>query len=466
MSVSRLLTLVALGVALAPVASAEKLDKDSKSWLDSVTALITPEEEKIFKDLKDKSDRDEFQKVFWARRNPQGPDKDQNDFKTNFEKARTEADQRFKSGSHPGSQTDCGRVFMLIGEPNDIAKKGEGGGPTWTFKDRPGFTFPDGKVDIAFDSSCSFPQGSHLPEFLARVAASRIASPNVAPKTGTDGHLVKLVDLLPKPTPVQALLKEPRQDFPVTGENSMVIRTADGADYMAGLVRVDSAGLSVQAVGDKKTVHVAIASQAVDEAGKKVSAPERETTADVDKDGSFVVSYGLTLKPGSYTIKAAVLDPKTNKGSVASIPASAPDLNTGDMALSSLMVLQDIQDIASKDPKDPLGDFQLGDKARLIPRYGKVFSPSDSIQLLCGIYSGKVDPQTQKPSVTVSLEIQKDGKAVAKANEETYETPIANHLVGPVPLTKYTPGKYLVLLKAKDNVSKKDLTQETSFEIR
>ena len=37
---------------------------------------------------------------------------------------------------------------------------------------------------------------------------------NLSYKFDSKGALVKLADMLPKPTPVQALLKEPRADFP------------------------------------------------------------------------------------------------------------------------------------------------------------------------------------------------------------------------------------------------------------
>ena len=35
-----------------------------------------------------------------------------------------------------------------------------------------------------------------------------------------------------------------------------------------------------------------------------------------------------------------------------------------------------------------------------------------------------------------------------------------------MPLTKYEPGKYVVQLKVRDNVAKKDYTQEAKFEVK
>jgi hypothetical protein len=38
--------------------------------------------------------------------------------------------------------------------------------------------------------------------------------------------------------------------------------------------------------------------------------------------------------------------------------------------------------------------------------------------------------------------------------------------VGPVPLEKYGPGTYVAKLKVRDNVTKKDYTRESKFEVK
>jgi GWxTD domain-containing protein len=448
---------------LCPAASfADKPDKESKAWLDSVRAILTPEEEKVFNGLKDKSDREEFQKVFWARRNPQGPEKETNDFKTAFEKSRTEADQKYKGYGSPGSQTDCGRAFILMGEPTEVKKVEDNNGEVWEYKDRPGFQFPGGKVDIVMSRTCSIDEAPRVREFLDKVAKSKIVSPQVAIKVGSDGHLQKLQEFLPKPTAIQALFKEPRTDFQATGEASMFVRTEE-ADYLAGLVRGDGASLAAQAAGDKKTAKVTVAVTAQDDQGHKVQSPERDANVEIDKDGSFVVSYGIILKPGTYQVKVAVYDPKAAKGTVVTVPVKAPDLQTDEVNTSSLMVLKDIQDV-EKNPLDPLASFVM-DKTMLVPRFANAFTTADSVTLMCMVYGGKVDATTQKPSLTVSMSISKDGKVIAKAPDQTFDRAAFADTVGPVPLTKYTPGKYQVELRVLDNVTKKDTTREATFDV-
>src|SRR5215475_10208532 len=125
MSVRRLLLAATLTLpVLVPAArAADKGDKDGKKWLEEVAPLILQEEEKTYKSLKDKADRDEFQKIFWARRNPLGPATAENPYKAEYERQRLELDQRFKVPGRSGSATDCARVVVLLGEPNEIKKE-------------------------------------------------------------------------------------------------------------------------------------------------------------------------------------------------------------------------------------------------------------------------------------------------------------------------------------------------------
>ena len=212
------------------------------------------------------------------------------------------------------------------------------------------------------------------------------------------------------------------------------------------------------------TARVVVGVQAVDETGKSAGVSEREATVDVAPDGSYVVSYGMALKPGAYTLRVALLDPQTGKGSVATLPLKMPDYEGEDISLSPLLVLRDVQEVAAA-AQDAMAAFQLG-PMRFLPNYDNVFTPADSVTLLTFVYNPRIDQATGKPSTTASFAILKDGKPVAKAEDQNYDTPGAGPSVGPVPLTKFTPGKYVAQVKIRDNVAKKDLTQETTFEVK
>jgi GWxTD domain-containing protein len=461
---------LALCVLSAPAVRA--LDKDAKKWLDEVKPIMLPDEEKTYRDLKDKGDVAEFQKIFWARRDPD-LETPANEYQAEYQKARADADGRYRIAGTPGSLTDCGRVFILLGPPDDV-KKAEGTADTsipgrrapetWTYRDRPGFKFgPTGQIELGFDETCTLPQGNRMGEQLNRLAEGRVVSPNIGYRRGADGKL-RLADQLPKPSPANALLKAPRQDFPISAEPTMFLRGQDGASYVAGLVKGDASALTLKDAGGKKSAKVVVGIQAVDETGKSAGSSEREINVDVAPDNSYVASYGMALKPGTYTMKVAVLDPQTGKGSVATLATKLPNYDTEGLTLSPLLVLRDVADMPAN-PQDALAAFQLG-PMRFIPHYGNVFSTDDSVTLLTFLYNPKVDAATGKPSTTASFLILKDGKPVAKAEDQNYDTPGAGPSVGPVPLAKYAPGKYVAQVKVRDNVAKKDLSEEATFEVK
>jgi GWxTD domain-containing protein len=470
MSLRLKLALAAACFSLAPAAvRADKLDKDDKRWLDEARPLMLPDEEKTFRDLKDKADRLEFEKIFWARRDPD-LDTPENEYQAIYNTARAEADRQFKVGGQAGSATDCGRVYLLLGKPDDMKQdKVSGDAPSlrpaevWTYKDRPGQTFAAGQVQIAFEKDCQLPQGARLSEQLNKVAESKVLHPNLAYGKTPDGHIVKLVDQLPKPSPAQALLKAPRQDFPMTAQSTMMLRSPEGATYVAGLVRATGVPHDA-AAGKSAPVNVVV--QALDAQGKVSVQKDRQVSGELAEDGSVLASYGMTLRPGKYTVNVGVLDAKSGKGSVSTVPVEVPDLTTSEVALMPLVLLQGIQEGgATPDPKEPMADFVLGPN-RLVPSFDNVFPKTGALSVIGAVYNGSKDAATGKASLNWGFSILKDGKPVAKTDEQVVESETASPSIGPVPLAGFAPGKYVVQLHVRDNVAKKDYTKDAPFEVK
>ena len=102
----------------------------------------------------------------------------------------------------PGSLTDCGRIYILLGKPDEVQQEPGSVAPglrapeTWTYKDKPGHTYAGGKALIAFDEECRAPAA--LGPQMERIAAALVVQPNLEYKKDKDGHLVKLAELLPE----------------------------------------------------------------------------------------------------------------------------------------------------------------------------------------------------------------------------------------------------------------------------
>src|SRR5687767_11117170 len=269
-SIRRSFATALLLLASPLAAQAQKMDKQDRAWLDHVRPIMLPDEEKTFRELKDKGDREEFKKIFWARRDPD-LETPENEYQAEYEKTFAEADKKYSGVGRAGANSDCGRIFILLGAPDEVKAADGGAAPAgrgpevWTFRDRPSMKFQGGQVQIEFDENCLLPQGARLGDQLNRIAEGRIVKPDLTYRKGGDGKIVKLVDQLPKPTPAMALLKTPRQDFTAAAEANMFLRTTGGT-YLAGLVQAPAGTVAAQDVGGKKVAKVDVAVQAVDDA--------------------------------------------------------------------------------------------------------------------------------------------------------------------------------------------------------
>jgi len=99
------------------------LDQNSQKFLDFIRYIITPQEEKIFREMPPE-DRHEFVRDFWQRRDP-NPETPDNEFRNQYYTRLAVADQAFRAGI-PGWMTDRGRIYILLGPPTDVIKKSMG----------------------------------------------------------------------------------------------------------------------------------------------------------------------------------------------------------------------------------------------------------------------------------------------------------------------------------------------------
>jgi GWxTD domain-containing protein len=473
--------LLALALVQPGLAAAQKLDKDDRKWLDEVRPIMLAEEEKTYKGLKEKGDRLEFQKIFWARRDADLATPE-NEFQAEYAKARAEADARFRSSGQPGSTTDCGRTLILLGKPDEVQEEAMSSPgmlvpQTWTYRDRPGQTFQGGKAVIAFDSDCRAPSG--FAAQLDRVAAAKVLQPNIDYRMGKDGRLVKLADLLPRDTAARALFKQPREDFP-TSVQTWYLKVADGGTALLGLLRGEAGGLAVTESGGTKHVNVSVAAGAVAEDGREAGWTEQTMNVPVGADGAFLASFKLGLRPGKYTLKAGAVDVKGGKAALTSTPIEVPDFakveatpdgTTGKVLSGSVIVIKGFEELSAPNPEHPLAAFELG-RVRLIPVFGGIAHKADQIELFYQVYDLRLDPATGKANAVAVVSILKDGKTtVAKAPPNPIETEFAGSSVGPIPLSggegmyTYEPGKYVVQLKVSDKLAKKELIEEAPLQV-
>ena len=467
-----------LGGGLAHLGAAG-LDRAAERWLREVHLLILPDEEASFRSLATPEDRKQFQRIFWARRDPD-PTTPKNEMEDAVALGRKRADDLFSSPTGGrGSETGCGQVFLLLGEPlevegrelkeqfNSLREMREGARrpEAWTYRSRPGdlALYTAGELRLSFDEECRFSEAGRVLDDLRRVARSRIVRPALDYRTTGDGRLVRLEDLRRDSTGSAHPPVDPgRRDFPIALEPKMLLRTQAGLGYAAGLFRVDLSGLGA---GPSPTgsVEGVVFAEGVTATGAVAGKTERAFTAAPDQ-AAFVASYGVPLKPGPYTLRVGVRL-AGGQASTASAPLEVPDFEASGLRSTPLILYPDEPNAPAAGPKDAFGAMKIG-SLRLRPRFGDVFTTKDSLQVVAILFGGAKDGATGKANVRARFTLLKDGRPFAKGDEQAFDSATAVASIGPVPLTGYVPGRYGVRLEAKDTVEGTSVTDERSFEIK
>jgi GWxTD domain-containing protein len=120
-----------------------------KKWLEEeVVYIISPLEKQVFEKLQTDRERDLFIQAFWKQRDPT-PGTEENEFRTEHYRRVNHANYYYgRQSPLPGWKTDRGRIYIILGEPNDI-QRFESGQETypaeiWFYQDKAEAGLPPG----------------------------------------------------------------------------------------------------------------------------------------------------------------------------------------------------------------------------------------------------------------------------------------------------------------------------------
>ncbi len=101
----------------------KSLPEKYRKWLEEeVCYIITPKEKEVFLQLESDRERDIFIEAFWKARDPD-PNTPENEFKDEHYRRISYSNQYFgRLSPAPGWKTDRGRIYITLGEPNQIER--------------------------------------------------------------------------------------------------------------------------------------------------------------------------------------------------------------------------------------------------------------------------------------------------------------------------------------------------------
>jgi GWxTD domain-containing protein len=493
------LVVIASGILVAGAAIAQdKLSKSDKNWVEKeVGAIITAQEKITFEEIS-KDDRKLFKDLFWMRRDF-NPMTSENEFQKDYLARIKSADETFR-GAGKGSESDMGKIFLLLGGPNQQQQGGRtieepgaspgaepspageepgrepgmgsmgGGGDaqtmTWVYDPNPALGIPNG-LSVSFRQQSGFGYrlvtSDELNKQLERVRERLVANPAVNYGRDENGRLrkadMKFDPNSPAKLALKALQETGQASEAIAFEVSPAFFRASGGQIYVPLDFVVNSGLDTA----KGTVFGSVVNS------DGITIYQFEEVAEIVKDaaGRQAWEMPLQVQPGAYKLYLGVMDEAGTTTGTKTVDLDVPDLSTTELQISSILMFAEGKQIGEA-MGSPGRAFLLGGY-HFIPKREMVYTTQD--QLSGVFYAYNYGVAGDKPNLTVHLSFSKEGQGRGSTKEEPFMLQTAEMALTifdiPLSIPNFKePGNYKVTVKVTDHVNQKTLTQDIPFQIQ
>lgn len=247
------------------------------------------------------------------------------------------------------------------------------------------------------------------------------------------------------------------------------VNTRDKGDLLYATIQVPTQVLSFTPLEGKYTAVVDVLGVIYNTNGepgasfnKKVTISTKNVEA-IQGNESVMYNFPVYLKPGLYQTRVAARDERTGRTGTAHEWIEVPDTNTGQLALSSILIGARSQFPIGSGPANSPSD------AETELRPGNRFSQNDSLRFVVVIYNATSAPGGT-PDVAVQVQVVRDDQPVVTAPSKKVSLEGADDLkripyAAELPLAGLPAGRYLIQVSIVDRISKNSATRQARFNI-
>ncbi|HEY0139802.1 MAG TPA: GWxTD domain-containing protein [Thermoanaerobaculia bacterium] len=475
---------IALLIAAAATA-APALDGRYSEWgKGPAQYLMTRDEAARWKAVRSHAEAESFVALFWARRDPT-PDTPQNELRDRFETLIRYADEKLAGPrGRKGSQTDRGRVLLLLGPPDRVLRQQRAMSAAtlqqetesvllWTYEgDVARELFDTARAEIVFTDRANSGDwvlergGAELTTATQRLLAKQITQPDLtAPRNFAIATAVPARTELSKPLQdaIDAFRKDgrsPHQIYATWGE----FITAGGTHFVPVSLYVPrSAGITTSR-------DVTFFGVVIDGEGKSLLTFEQPSKLAITKDDAFIERSLTALPPGKHRAVFGLAE-GTTPVALVGVDLELTALDQEAVATSPLILSNNIYPLTSQQsPTDP---YSFGG-VKVVPKGDRLFRTSDELWYFLELRNPGLN-ELKQPRIQVKIDVEgtaADGKPVRiTAPPREVEAPEmkgvpGHHGIGSsIPLATFKPGEYTFTIKVTDTVRKSSYTLKERFRV-
>jgi GWxTD domain-containing protein len=493
---------------------------DAKWRQGPVKYLLSKEEDQAYKKLKTEQERSSFVEEFWAKRDPT-PGTPENEFRIEFYRRAREAAARFTENDGKGWQDDRGRVFILLGAPDDSSENTsllDSGGGSGGASAGGGFGAPGGgesapasptrtlrfiymtdplsgkreRLELNFRSE---PTGgfrleekidwnhpalrglAHRPPPAPTAAATPApAATPPPPAAATPAPVEPPAPPEPEATPQSELMQQVRAAADSGASIPLDVtvnyyKAADGSTFATLTLEVKRAALAATADPTGLVIAAELLDASTGNSEQRFFKQEHfgsfEGNLAAGIKDTLLYQAERPLKPGSYKAVFALKDPSTGQLGRLEKDLVVPTFGEEQLTLSTVTLARKVERLAAPPPAGEMTPFVLGN-FKVVPRPDNVYRQGEELLFYYQIYGAKTDDVTKYPKVDLSYTFEKSMSGQWKmVGRQAVVTPNQNALVQAfgLPLTNWPGGEYRIVIKVTDTLAATSTTAEVPFSI-
>ena len=494
--------------------SPEELEETLDAWLNEfVVYIITDEEREIFERLPTPEQKLAFTERFWDIRDPT-PGTQINEYRREHMQRWATANQRFSAG-RAGWRTDRGRVYIIMGPPNNLQRNpmgrdgSERASEVWSYNmaDNPMLPTVLDLNFVDFKGTNDYELVSNLDDSAQVVSKQFGYVNNPLDAYSLRRHASDIYDerfmqyRMTDPTAVaqeflnfQSNLREILEIPEIHKERLTDLRRAD----VASAVDFDQFPFSrsvefYQAVGAATAVQATVALD-YDELASNLFGLNNHFSADVlvalEQNGETVAqsekrlnfsltaeelemlrgmqvlqTFQLLVPPGDYDLVLLARDNTAERHGRWIEQITVPDLSGNGLRVSTLTLASQIENVEPTPGAEPR-DFQHGN-VRVVPNVRRAYFVDQPLLLYVQAYGMAVDAESATNNVVITGTIRgRNGQVREIPEQYPHPAPYTRQSFSfGMPLNGYRPGVYEVELTIEDRVAGTSVTTQTDFAV-
>ncbi len=488
----RKIMIVTFAMALVAGFATAQDETDLTNWgKGPASHLMTKDEAKQWKKLETQEDMGAFIKLFWAKRDPT-PETPQNEFRDELDRRVGYSTEAFTAGRIPGSMSDRGKVFIVIGPP--YTRKTSGEAPTtniqtpnspatppreeiWVYeKDKLPSYAGMPIFEVAFiDQNHSgnwrlgHSAGVDVNDLLEKAREHYIISPDLTELPNYEAYFEaqRKASMLPPPpkAAIEAVTLKAAVD---SYDSESTTHKVASLTYGEFLTPTEQYYVPLQLYFDSDDgvaadQEVTFFGVLKNEGGQVIAAYEEPQTVRSNDNGESYVDRSLIVEPGTYTGIFGV----SSGDQVLAMGAATLELHevsATEPSISRLVLSRNI--FALSEAQMPTDPYAFGG-LKVVPEGDLTFSQDDELWYFFEMRNPGMDETSGAPKVQIQIEVatEIDGQSkkrrapLMEATVQSVKDTPGRFIVGSsIPLSGFEPADYEISIKVIDTVARKSYT--------